>query len=111
MKTFLLILLLMLSMTAFCQRVDKWIAEDKLLHFTVSMTFSQAPMEILKDLNVKNPEIKGAIIMFSVGCSKEFFYDKRPSYKDLTTNLLGCIAGVYLNKLYQNIQKKKSLKI
>ena len=75
------------------------------------MTFSQAPMEMLKDWNVKKPEIKGAIIMFSIGFSKEFFYDKRPSYKDLTADLLGCIAGIYLNKLYQHIQKKKSFKI
>ena len=89
---------------------DQWFHRSKFEHFVVSMTFTPAPIRVLEDFKVKNPEIKGALIMFSVGVAKEYLYDNNPSVKDMTFNLAGCVAGYYLNKLYVDIEKRQRRK-
>jgi len=89
---------------------DQWFHRSKFEHFAVSMTFTPAPIRVLEDFKVKNPEIKGALIMFSLGVAKEYLYDTNPSVKDITFNLAGCVAGYYLNKLYIDIEKKQRRK-
>ena len=108
------VLLLLLSITAASQTPfwgqDQWFHRSKFEHFVVSMTFTPAPIRVLEDFEVKNPEIKGALIMFSVGVAKEYLYDNNPSVKDMTFNLAGCVAGYYLNKLYVDIEKRQRRK-
>lgn len=89
---------------------DQWFHKSKFEHFAVSMTFTPAPIRILDDLNVKYPEVKGALLMFSAGVAKEVLYDKSPSYKDIAFNAAGCVAGYYLNRLYKNIEKDRKRK-
>lgn len=89
---------------------DEWLHPSKFDHFAVSMTFTPAPIRVLDDFKVKNPEIKGVLIMFSAGLAKEFLYDNQPSYKDLAFNAAGCVAGYYLNRLYNNIEKSRQRK-
>ncbi len=89
---------------------DQWFHKSKFEHFVVSMTFTPAPIRVLEDFKVKNPEIKGALIMFSAGVAKEYLYDNNPSVKDMTFNLAGCVAGYYLNRLYNNIEKDRKRK-
>lgn len=89
---------------------SRWFAEDKFTHFAVSMTFTPAPIRALEDWKVKHPEIKGMAIMFSAGLAKEFLYDNKPSYKDITANAAGCVAGYFLNKLYLKIEKSSQRK-
>lgn len=89
---------------------DYWFHRSKFEHFVVSITFTPAPIRVLEDFKVKNPEIKGALIMFSVGVAKEYLYDNNPSVKDMTFNLAGCVAGYYLNKLYVDIEKRQRRK-
>ena len=73
------------------------------------MTFTPAPIRVLEDLKVKNPEIRG-LVMFSVGVAKEYLYDSNPSTKDIAFNAAGCVAGYYLNKLYIKIEKNQRRK-
>jgi len=89
---------------------DQWLHRSKADHFVVSMTFTPAPIRVLDDFKVKNPEIKGALIMFSAGVAKEFLYDNQPSYKDMAFNAAGCVAGFYLNRLYNHIEKSRQRK-
>lgn len=89
---------------------DQWFHRSKFEHFVVSMTFTPAPIRVLEDFKINNPEVKGGLIMFSVGVAKEFLYDTSPSVKDMTFNLAGCVAGYYLNKLYVDIEKKTKTK-
>ena len=89
---------------------DQWFHKSKFEHFGVSMTFTPAPIRVLDDFKVRNPEIKGALIMFSAGVAKEFLYDNQPSYKDIAFNAAGCVAGFYLNRIYNNIEKSRKRK-
>jgi uncharacterized protein YfiM (DUF2279 family) len=104
MKTPFTILLILLTTYVFAR--DRWIANDKFLHFGISMTFTPAAIVIIESRGIHQAEIKGAALMFGVGVSKEFFYDRSPSYKDLTCNALGCVVGIYLNRLLREIDKK-----
>lgn len=105
-----LLFLILLFIPIISLSQDNWLGKDKVLHFTISMTFTTAPIVILEDYNVKHSEIKGALIMFSAGLAKEFLYDSKPSYKDITCNALGCVAGIYLNRLLRKIDHKKHSK-
>lgn len=104
MKIKLTILLLLFPVILFSQ--DKWIGVDKALHFTYSALGTALITNTLNDYNVNHSEIKGVAIMFGIGCAKEFMYDSKPSYKDLTADILGCIAGTYVNRWFNKWETK-----
>jgi len=87
-----------------------WIAYDKMIHFSYTMTFTTVPVTVLEKYHVKHYELKGAALVFGAGLAKEFLLDKNPSYKDITVNLAGCIAGVYLNRFFQKLGNKANRK-
>lgn len=106
-KVIIILFLIALSFAGKSQKVDNWTGHDKVLHFTVSLTFGQVPIRVLReDLHVKHPAIKGAAIMFGVGMAKEWLYDSKPSYKDLTADFAGCLVSLALDKLLQKIEHK-----
>ena len=113
MKHLISILLFVLPSGLMSQVISNhgsWIAYDKMIHFTYTMTFTTIPVTLLEKYQVKHYEIKGAAIVFGAGLAKEFLLDKDPSFKDMTVNLAGCIAGVYLNRFLLKIGNKKKEK-
>ena len=111
MKPTTVILLIVFLMSGICsgQNVwkDQWLKEDKVLHLSCSMILTCIGTEFAKDLNMKNPEIAGVTFALTVGIAKEFLYDTSPSAYDLTADIVGAIAGVYLNRLVQKIPTPK----
>jgi hypothetical protein len=113
MKHLISILLFVLPSGLMSQVISNhgsWIAYDKLIHFSYTMTFTTIPVTVLEKYHVKHYELKGAALVFGAGLAKEFLLDKNPSYKDITVNLAGCIAGVYLNRFFQKLGNKANRK-
>lgn len=86
---------------------QEWLKQDKAAHITASAFISAASIEMAKDINVNShdAEIIGTAVALGVGMSKEFLYDSRPSPYDMGVNIIGCVAGIYLNRW---LQKKTS---
>lgn len=86
---------------------QEWLKQDKAAHLTASAFISAASIELAKDFNVSKheAEIIGIATALGVGMSKEFLYDSRPSPYDMGANIIGCVAGIYLNRW---LQKKTS---
>ena len=87
-----------------------WLARDKMVHFSYCAGFTPATIQILELKNVKHPEIKGAALVFGVGLAKEFLIDNKPRYQDLTINFVGCVAGIFLNRLINKTYQKNHAK-
>jgi len=85
---------------------NPWLQRDKMVHFSYSAGFTPAVIQVLEVKGVRRPEIKGAAILFVAGVAKEFFIDDKPSFKDITINFAGCIAGIYLNRLILKVYNK-----
>ena len=92
---------------------NPWLQRDKLVHFTWSAGFTPALIQILEVKGVKHPEIIGAGLLFGAGVAKEFILDNKIRVQDITVNLAGCVAGIYLNrfivKTYQKNHAKKQI--
>lgn len=86
---------------------QEWLKQDKAAHMTASAFISAASIEMAKDININShdAEILGTAVALGVGMSKEFLYDSRPSPYDMGVNIIGCVAGIYLNRW---LQKKTS---
>jgi hypothetical protein len=85
---------------------NPWLQRDKLVHFSYSAGFTPAVIQVLEIKGVRRPEIKGAAILFAAGVAKEFIIDDNPSFKDITVDFAGCIAGIYLNRLILKVYNK-----
>ena len=109
MKTLTAILLL-ITISASSQTAWKteWIKQDKALHVSVSTALAMLGTETAKDWNVKNPELIGVAFSLTAGMTKEFVMDKQaPSAFDLGADIVGAVAGVYVNRwINKQIQKK-----
>lgn len=104
MKQLLAILLILLSLTVSANDWnEQWLKQDKAAHLLGSTAITCASIEIAKDckINKHEAELIGLGVALSVGMAKEFIYDSRPSPYDLGVNIIGCIAGVYLNRWMQ----------
>jgi hypothetical protein len=104
-----LFLFLPLCLHAQILRTDNlWLQRDKLVHFSYSAGFTPALIQVLEIKGVRHPEIKGAAILFAAGVAKEFIFDDKASFKDITVNFAGCLAGIYLNRLILKVYNKSS---
>ena len=109
MKKLVTILLIMFSLSCWSQVPScegKFLGKDKIAHFTFSAAFTMLGTEIAKDYNAKNPELIGIISGFSIGLAKEFLYDEHQSSRDLLADFTGCVAGIYLNKIFNKWETK-----
>lgn len=88
-----------------------WLQRDKLVHFSWAAGFTPAVIQVLEVKGVRHAEIKGAALLFGAGVAKELFVDKKSRFPDIAVNFVGCIAGIYLNRLlvrtYQKNHDKK----
>ena len=87
-----------------CTVSGEGIERDKLLHFSYSLVLTTSLCQTAKYIHIKNYELVGTFTALSIGMGKEFIVDKyifhkAPNAYDLGANFLGCIAGLYLNKL------------
>lgn len=112
MKRFLILFLFLLCvpLLALSQNIWKteWLKTDKAMHLSVSTCLTMLGTETAKDWKFKNPEIIGVAFSLTAGMTKEFIIDKQsPSAFDLGADIVGAVAGVYLNRWINNkIQKK-----
>ena len=108
MKTILLIFSLLLALNISAQNAWKteWMKQDKALHLTTSVMLTALGTETAKDFKLKNPEIVGVTFSLTCGLAKEFLYDTKPSAYDLTADIVGAIAGVYINRLFNRWETK-----
>lgn len=87
---------------------NEWLRQDKVVHLIGSTAITCVSIELAKDckINKHEAELIGLGVALGVGMIKEFLYDSKPSPYDLGVNILGCFAGVYINRWLQ----KKTLK-
>jgi len=111
-KVGIVILLILISFNSFSQNAWKteWIKQDKALHLTTSVMLTALGTETAKDFKLKNPEIVGVTFSLTCGLAKEFLYDTKPSAYDLTADIVGSIAGVYINRLFNRWETRKYYK-
>jgi uncharacterized protein YfiM (DUF2279 family) len=104
--------LIIITLMAFALQSDsqndwrnEWLKQGKALHISCSAILTVMGTEIGQDIGLSRHEAEIAAIGFSlaVGISKEFLYDSRPSPHDLAANIVGAVAGVYINRLLQSI--------
>jgi uncharacterized protein YfiM (DUF2279 family) len=105
---YLTVILLLFTLNISGQNI--WLQPDKYMHLTMSAALTALGTETAKDLKLKNPEIVGVTFALSLGLFKEFCYDSKPSAHDLTANIVGSIAGVYVNRLFNKWETKKYYK-
>jgi uncharacterized protein YfiM (DUF2279 family) len=82
---------------------DKWLAEDKFWHFSVSLALVGSSYHLFK-CRLKEKETSSTFFSligtFSLGVVKELWDKKKPnghfSYRDLIYNLLGIGVGYFL---------------
>lgn len=82
---------------------DKWLAEDKFWHFSVSLALVGSSYHLIK-CRLKEEEDIATIFSlggaFSLGMIKELWDRKKPkghfSYRDLVYDLLGIVVGYFL---------------
>lgn len=101
--TLILFVFLINSVTAQETWNQEWLKQDKAAHMTASAFISAASIELAKDFKISthDAEIVGIATALGVGMSKEFLYDSRPSPYDMGVNIVGCVAGIYLNRWLQ----------
>ena len=114
MKKVVTILLILFSLSCWSQQPaweGKIFGKDKALHFTASMLITMTAIETAKDWNVRNPELIGVVVGFSVGLAKEFLYDEHQSSRDLLADFGGCVLAIplnrFINKKIEKVYKKK----
>lgn len=108
MKQILVILSILLSFTVSANDWQtQWLKQDKAAHLLGSTAITCASIEIAKDckLDKHEAELIGLGVALGIGMTKEFLYDSSPSPYDLGVNIIGCIAGVYLNRWLQKAFK------
>lgn len=112
MKTILLIFSLLLAVNISAQNVWKteWIKQDKALHLSVSTCLVMLGTNTATDFHVKNPEVVGIAFCLGTGLVKELLLDDYPSGYDITANIVGAIAGVYLNRAINKWETKHFFK-
>jgi uncharacterized protein YfiM (DUF2279 family) len=108
MKKLLSILFIFLFINAFSQNVwkDEWLKQDKILHVTYSVFITSLAINTAVDMKVKNPEVVGLTLGLMATASKEFLFDEKPSAYDLMANVVGCVAGVYVNRMFNRWETK-----
>jgi hypothetical protein len=95
----IIMILFMLLFPNLCKaQPDRWIAKDKALHVGFSTAGTYSLTYLFTSMNMPYSRENAMVYTFSVGLFKEFFIDGKPSYKDITANAVGCVAGYYLNK-------------
>ena len=104
----IIVILLLITQSVSGQNVwrDEWLRQDKAAHLVGGITMTCAGTELAKDWNFKNPELIGVAFSLTLGMSKEFLYDSRPSPYDLGVNIVGAIAGVYINRWFNKLEKR-----
>lgn len=100
MNKLITILILLLSLNLSGENIGK----DKVLHFSCSLILTTSLCQTAKYIGAKNYELVGTLTALSIGMGKEFIVDKymrhvTPSAYDLGANFIGCVVGLYLNKL------------
>ena len=77
------------------------------MHLSVSTCLVMLGTNTAMDFHAKNPEVIGIAFCLGTGLVKELLLDNYPSGYDLTANIAGAIAGLYLNRwINKQIQKK-----
>lgn len=104
---FSIMILFLLFGIVFCHAQNVWKTEwfktDKAMHLSVSTALTMLGTETAKDFQFKNPEVAGIAFSLTAGMVKEFVMDKQaPSVYDLGADIVGTIAGVYLNRWVNN---------
>lgn len=104
--TAILLILLSFSLSANDWQTQ-WLKQDKAAHLIGSTAITCASIELAKDCKIDKHEAEliGLGIALGIGMTKEFLYDSSPSPYDLGVNIIGCIAGVYLNRWLQKAFK------
>lgn len=108
---FIIILLFLLFGIVLCHSQNAWKTEwlktDKAMHLSVSTALTMLGTETAKDWNAKNPEVIGIAFSLTAGMAKEFIMDKQaPSVYDLGADIVGAVAGVYLNRWVNRLEEK-----
>lgn len=100
MRYFLLTIFLIFSLSTWSQNIWKteWLKQDKAMHLSVSTCLVMLGTNTAQDFHAKNPEVIGIAFCLGTGLVKELLLDDYPSGYDLTANIAGAIAGVYLNR-------------
>jgi uncharacterized protein YfiM (DUF2279 family) len=116
MKLYSSILLTILLTSTLCQAQSKWktqwLKEDKPGHIVYSMGLTIVGIQVAKKLNMRNPELAGALFSLTVGMAKEFLMDVNPSPYDIAANTVGIGIAIPVNrcieKRYKNRKKNKT---
>jgi uncharacterized protein YfiM (DUF2279 family) len=89
---------------------DKWLGNDKLLHLNTSMTMTFTGGQIIYGVTGwKYSNELAAVGVLSMGIAKEYLLDEQPSGKDIAANMVGIIAGYYVNKVIDKKIKQNRL--
>jgi len=85
-----------------------WLKQDKALHVSCSAALTCVFITLCEDHKISrnNSEIIGITASLAVGIGKEFMYDGYPDAKDLTADITGAIAGVFVTRLLQKWETK-----
>jgi hypothetical protein len=76
--------------------LDKIAPVDKQLHFLASFGLEMTATRLFERLHVSYPELWAAVVVGSIGASKELFFDRTGDRDDMKANAIGIglAAGV-----------------
>jgi uncharacterized protein YfiM (DUF2279 family) len=91
---------------------ESWTGQDKMAHYTISITGTLFLTSLYEQLEVKRPYIKAAGTMFCIGLGKELIVDGlikkgNCSGKDMVWNAAGCLTGYVAVVIPFEISKRR----
>lgn len=113
MKRILIILfLIVLAFSGKAQKKELWTGNDKMAHYTLSITGTLFLTTLYEQLEVKRPYAKAAGTMLLIGAGKELIYDGlfrkgNCSGKDMVWNAAGSLTGYVAVVIPFELMKRK----
>jgi uncharacterized protein YfiM (DUF2279 family) len=112
-KVIIILFLITLVIPVKAQKTDLCTGNDKMAHYTVSITGTLFLTTLYEQIDMKRPYIKAAGTIFCIGLGKELIYDGlfkkgNISAKDMVWNAAGCMTGYVAVVIPFEIMKKKN---
>ena len=111
-KVIIILFLIALIINAKAQKTDLWTGNDKIAHYTISITGTLFLTSAFEQFEVKRPYLKAAGTMFCIGLGKELIVDGlfkkgHCSGKDMVWNAAGCLTGYVAVVIPFEISKRR----
>jgi hypothetical protein len=92
---------------------DPWIAKDKGLHVGIEFFLQFSGTQIILGDGGERKYAEPAVLVATclAGIGKEFCVDSQPSYKDLTADAVGIVAGFLLSRQVERWHKNKAYRV